>query len=98
MTAQGFFVQRMISQVHSCHLDDAPDLRSCNVILKATPGSGRLVESEAGSPAAPHFYGRGNHPRVRYVPADVRLDYGKANESECVTDGVVSEVQRIMHG
>ena len=31
----GFFVQRMMPQVHSYHLDDAPDLRSCNVLLRA---------------------------------------------------------------
>ncbi len=31
----GFFVQRLMPQLHSYHLDDAPSLRSCNVVLRA---------------------------------------------------------------
>lgn len=82
--ASGFFVQRMMSQVHSYHLDDAPDLRSCNVLLKAKSGNEQPVNSMAISDPErlAHFYGQGNHPRVRYVREKVRLDYGKANESE----------------
>jgi hypothetical protein len=30
----GFFVQRMMPQLHRYHLDDAPDLRSCNKMLR----------------------------------------------------------------
>src|SRR5262245_60057806 len=30
----GFFVQRMMSQMHQYHLDDAPNLRSCNLVMK----------------------------------------------------------------
>lgn len=82
--AQGFFVQRMMSQVHSYHLDDAPELRSCNVILNAKPGNSRLVESQPikDPERLAHFYGRGGYPRVHFVREKVRLDYGKANESE----------------
>ena len=74
--AQGFFVQRMMSQVHSYHLDDAPDLRSCNVILKAKPGNGRSVESQAISDPErlAHFYGRGSHPRVHFVREALPVD------------------------
>jgi len=78
-------VQRMMPQVHSYHLDDAPDLRSCNVLL-------RSVGEPAGAPVASepitdperleHFYGRGAAPNVRYVRERIRLDYGKANETE----------------
>jgi predicted methyltransferase len=36
--ASGFFVQRMVPRLHSYHLDDAPNLKSCNLIFKALPG------------------------------------------------------------
>lgn len=82
--AAGFFVQRMMPQVHSYHLDDAPDLRSCNVLLKATPGNRRTVRSEAITtpPRLANFYGRDSLPKVRYIRENVRLDYGKAHEDE----------------
>ena len=80
----GFFVQRMMPQLHAYHLDDAPDLRSCNLLLKALPGNGRAGTSEPITDPArlAHFYGRDNSPRVRYVREKARLDYGKAHEDE----------------
>ncbi len=80
----GFFVQRMMPQVHSYHLDDAPDLRSCNVLLKALPGNQRDAESQAITDPTrlANFYGRGNYTRVRYVREKARLDYGKAHQDE----------------
>lgn len=83
--SQGFFVQRMMPQVHSYHLDDAPNLRSCNVLVKALPGN----EHRAGGSRAiddstrlANFYGRGGALRVRYVRERARVDYGKANQDE----------------
>ncbi len=83
--SHGFFVQRMMPQVHSYHLDDAPDLRSCNVILRAVPGN----EARAGASVAiddprrlENFYGRDSHPRVRYIREKARVDYGKAHKDE----------------
>jgi predicted RNA methylase len=80
----GFFVQRMPTHVHSYHLDDNPDLRSCNVIVKALSDEGQPLESEAirDPDRLAHFYGRNLAPRVRYVRDRPRLDYGKANASE----------------
>lgn len=81
----GFYVQRMMAQVHSYHLDDAPNLRSCNVLLRsADSGAESRVESEPVTDPRrlENFYGRGAAPRVRYVRERVRLDYGKANENE----------------
>lgn len=80
----GFFVQKMMSQVHVYHLDDAPDLRSCNLMLRALPGN------QPPGPTGPmtdpahleNFYGRAGHLRVRYVREKMRLDYGKAHEDE----------------
>jgi hypothetical protein len=82
--ASGFFVQRMMPQVHSYHLDDAPDLRSCNVLLGAMPGNRRVVNSKAIAEAArlANFYGRESVPKVRYIREKIRLDYGKTHEDE----------------
>jgi predicted methyltransferase len=81
----GFYVQRMMPQVHSYHLDDAPDLRSCNVLIRSIDAARRdLPPSEpiTDPERLEHFYGRGSAPKVRYVRERVRLDYGKANENE----------------
>ena len=80
----GFFVQRMMPQLHRYHLDDAPNLRSCNVIIKALPGNGAPGPSAAISDSArlAHFYGRDNPPKVRYIRERKRLDYGKAHDDE----------------
>jgi predicted methyltransferase len=79
----GFFVKRLMPQVHSYHLDDAPDLRSCNVILSAAPANC------APGPSGPidpdrfeNFYGRDTPLRVRYVRERARIDYGKAHDDE----------------
>lgn len=80
---EGFFVSRMMPQVHSYHLDDTPDLRSCNVIVRSMPGNRPHGPSEA-LPARQlqHFYGRNNPMRVRYVRERARIDYGKAHDDE----------------
>jgi N4-bis(aminopropyl)spermidine synthase len=80
----GFFVQKMMPQLHQYHLDDAPDLRSCNLMIKALP------TNEAPGPSLrisdprrlAHFYGQENPPKVRYVKERKRLDYGKAHDDE----------------
>jgi predicted methyltransferase len=84
VTGSGFFVQKMMPQLHLYHLDDNPNLRSCNLIIKALPGN------KAPGPSAPitdsarlaNFYGRDNPPKVRYVREKKRLDYGKAHDDE----------------
>jgi N4-bis(aminopropyl)spermidine synthase len=70
--------------MHRYHLDDAPNLRSCNLIVSSLPNNGRVVESEAITDPnrLKNFYGRSKGPRVRYVRERKRLDYGKANEDE----------------
>jgi predicted methyltransferase len=80
----GYFVQRMMPNLHSYHLDDNPDLRSCNLIIKALPGNKPPRSSETITDPARlvNFYGRDNYPKVRYVRERMRLDYGKANENE----------------
>lgn len=80
----GFFVQRMQTQLHEYHLDDAPDLKSCNLILRALPSSkvpGRSLEINDPERLS-NFYGRDNPPRVRYVREQKRIEYGDAHEDE----------------
>lgn len=91
--SHGFFVQRMMSQLHSYHLDDAPNLRSCNLIFKSLPVPKQVPESVGITDAArlKHFYGRDNAPRVRYVREKKRLDYGKAHEDEYSLELLESE-------
>jgi predicted methyltransferase len=80
----GFLVQRMMPSLHTYHLDDAPNLRSCNLIFSALPGNERREPSTGITDLArlAHFYGKDNPPRVRYVRERKRLDYGRAHEDE----------------
>jgi N4-bis(aminopropyl)spermidine synthase len=82
--SSGFFVQRMMSQVHEYHLDDAPNLRSCNLVLRSLDGNKAPGPSEAITDVSrlENFYGRSASPRVRYVREKKRLDYGKAHDDE----------------
>jgi N4-bis(aminopropyl)spermidine synthase len=82
--ASGFLVQRMVPELHSYHLDDNPDLRSCNMVLRSLQSNRRHVESKPITDGSRlrNFYGRGSSPRVRYVRERVRPDYGKAHGQE----------------
>jgi hypothetical protein len=90
----GFYVSRMMPRLHSYHLDDAPQLRSCNLIVKARPGRDELVGSKPIRDAMrlDNFYGSDTKLRVRYVREVKWLDYGRANELECNF-----ELQGIVH-
>ena len=82
---RGFYVSRMQRKLHEYHLDDAPDLKSCNLYLSALPGNGKdRAASTAISDAQrlANFYGRSKEPRVHYVRERKRLDYGVAHEDE----------------
>lgn len=81
---RGFYVQRLMPRMHRYHLDDAPELRSCNLMLKALPDNQPSGESRAVTDPAEleNFYGRDQTLRVRYVRERVRVDYGKANDNE----------------
>lgn len=81
---RGFFVTRMMPRLHLYHLDDAPDLKSCNLIIASVPGHERAAKSEAITDIdrLHNFYGQSKAPRVKYVRERKRLDYGKAHEDE----------------
>ena len=81
--SRDFFVQKMMPQLHSYHLDDAPDLRSCNMLFKSLSGEKKSVTSQSlDSERLNNFYGRNHSLRVRYVREVERLDYGKARDDE----------------
>ena len=81
--AQGFFVGRMQPGLHLYHLDDAPDLRSCNLVIRSLPGNAVQRHSEPiRDPARlEDFYGRAQGPRVRYVVDRQPMNYNKAGDS-----------------
>lgn len=75
----GFFVQEMQTNLHEYHLDDAPELRSCNLFLRALPDRSLPTESHPlEATRLEHFYGRRQNLRVHYVRENLRVDYGKA--------------------
>jgi predicted methyltransferase len=81
----GFYVSRMQRKLHQYHLDDAPDLRSCNLYISSLPDN--HVRTEPSTPITEaeklkNFYGRSKEPRVHYVRERKRLDYGKAHDDE----------------
>ena len=79
-----FYVSRMMPHLHSYHLDDAPELKSCNLMFASSPGSSvAQISDEIREPnQLEHFYGRSLTARVHYVRERKRVDYGKANSSE----------------
>lgn len=80
----GYYVQRLMSRLHHYHLDDAPNLRSCNLMVKALPGNkapGASTPVNDPNELA-NFYGRDNPLRVRYIRERTRVDYGKAHDDE----------------
>lgn len=81
---EGFYVSKMQRKLHEYHLDDAPELKSCNLYLTALPGNpSRPASAPITEPARlENFYGLLQPPRVRYVRARRGLDYGVAHEDE----------------
>ena len=83
--SKGFYVSRMQRKLHLYHLDDAPDLKSCNLYVSSEPGNDkkRTGSKNVTDPnKLQNFYGRSKEPRVKYVREIRSLNYGKANENE----------------
>ena len=80
----GFFVNRMMPQLHNYHLDDAADLKSCNLMFRSLHENAERSDSlEIVDPERlSNFYGREQALRVQYVREKKRVDYGKANDEE----------------
>jgi hypothetical protein len=71
-------------ELHAYHLDDAPELLSCNLLFRSVPGNARPVESEpiADPDRLRNFYGASQEPTVRYIRERKRVDYGRAHDDE----------------
>ncbi|NNU64355.1 bis-aminopropyl spermidine synthase family protein [Rhizobium sp. WYCCWR 11152] len=80
----GFYVSRMQRKLHEYHLDDAPELRSCNLFVSSLPkNSERRKPSVATvSERLENFYGKLQAPKVKFVRELKRPDYGKASDDE----------------
>ncbi|QWP77205.1 bis-aminopropyl spermidine synthase family protein [Lysobacter sp. K5869] len=77
------FVQKMHSKMHLYHLDDNPNLRSCNLFFKALPMERPSVVSKGlEKERLDNFYGQGQPLTIRYVRERKRVDYGKAHDEE----------------
>lgn len=81
---RGFYVSRMQRKLHEYHLDDAPDLRSCNLFVSALPGNSakRSPSIAASQERLTNFYGNSKDPKVKYVKERKRPDYGMAPDDE----------------
>ncbi len=79
----GFFVGRMQPNLHLYHLDDAPELRSCNLVIQSLPETRKTRDSQpiVDPKKLEDFYGRSQAPRVRYVRDMQPMDYNKAADS-----------------
>lgn len=62
----GLVVQQMIPQLHSYHLDDAPELKSCSLVFRKTEADA-IPNARITGERLEHFYGRDRTLRVQYV-------------------------------
>ena len=64
----GFVIREVVPEFHHYHLDDAPDLTSCSMVVRRVSGGHSAYASEP-LPAeyVQNFYGRHNPLRIRYV-------------------------------
>ncbi|MCS3761593.1 bis-aminopropyl spermidine synthase family protein [Bradyrhizobium centrosematis] len=85
---RGFYVSRMQPKLHGYHLDDAPNLKSCNLFISSVPNLARVQKPSQpiSKERLANFYGMSKEPRVRYVREKKRPDYGKAPQDEYFLD------------
>jgi predicted methyltransferase len=93
---RGFYVSKMQRKLHEYHLDDAPDLRSCNLFLSSVPGrTPKILPSEAialDDDRLRNFYGMSQPPRVRYVRERKTPNYGRASDDEYMIEWLEARV------
>lgn len=76
----GYMVKEMVPEWHFYHLDDAPDLRSCALLLSDVEQKNRN-SLKLPVDRRENFYGLGNPLRYRYVRENETLNYGRAPET-----------------
>jgi N4-bis(aminopropyl)spermidine synthase len=77
----GYVVSEMQPQLHTYHLDDAPDLRSCSCLFRRINSNCMQPVSEPLEPERlENFYGKNSPLRFRYVREKITLSPGKELE------------------
>jgi predicted methyltransferase len=92
---RSFFVSRMQRKLHGYHLDDAPNLKSCNLFVTSLPDQPliRTPSLPVTKDRMTNFYGKSKEPRVKYVLEKKRPDYGMANQEEYSLDYINGAVK-----
>jgi len=75
----GLVVDEMIPPIHSYHLDDAPELRSCAIVFRKVTDD-RLANDPLADARLENFYGRGNPLRVHYVREHANVARRRADD------------------
>lgn len=89
----GYYIKEMIPEMHSYHLDDAPDLKSCTLIIKKVlnnptsehgTGSSKLGEVEMEN-----FYGKNAPLVIRYIRSTNSIATNIAGMNTYKTEGFI---------
>jgi predicted methyltransferase len=77
----GYVVSELLPQLHSYHLDDAPDLRSCSCLFRRIDSGLMETTSEPlESARLENFYGKNSPLRFRYVRERTTLNPGRESD------------------
>jgi predicted methyltransferase len=77
----GYVVSELLPQLHSYHLDDAPDLRSCSCLFRRVDSALMQTASEPLELARlENFYGKSSPLRFRYVRERTTLNPGRESD------------------
>ena len=77
----GYVVSELLPQLHSYHLDDAPDLRSCSCLFRRIDPNCMQTASEPLELARlENFYGKSSPLRFRYVRERTTLNPGRESD------------------
>ena len=60
-------MDEMLPNFHSYHLDDAPDLRSCALLIRRTEGPSEAKNTSLAIARRRNFYGRDHDLKAHYV-------------------------------
>jgi len=89
-----FYVKEMIPEMHSYHLDDAPDLKSCTLIIRRllcdNDKGDRYTSLHLQSDEIQNFYGRNAPLAIRYIRDVAGLSPNKADVKTYKTEGFVN--------
>ena len=63
----GFMISELLPEFHHYHLDDAPELTSCNLLVRRVDGRAVTESAALDIGLVEHFYGESAPLRVKYV-------------------------------